>query len=88
MPSYFFSLLYLVALLLLLWQAFRMMFKSLSSVNRLSTKDQRSNDDRTGRVTVHPELLNKEGRITDEDLLTVRFSNDLDPPNSSTRTTE
>ena len=65
-----------------------MMSKSLSSVDRLSTKDQRSTDDRTGKVTVHPELLNKEGRITDEDLLTVRFSNDLDPPNSSRRTTE
>ena len=37
-------------------------------------------EDRTGRVTIHPELLNTEGRITDEDLLTVRFSKDNDPP--------
>ena len=38
------------------------------------------NEDRTGRLTIHPELLNTEGRITDEDLLTVRFSKDNDPP--------
>ena len=39
--------------------------------------------DRTGLITVHPELLNQEGKITDEDLLTVRFSNDIEPPKSS-----
>jgi hypothetical protein len=33
-------------------------------------------DDRTGRVTIHPELLDSEGQITQEDLLTVRFSGD------------
>jgi hypothetical protein len=32
--------------------------------------------DRTGRVTIHPELLDAEGQITQEDLLTVRFSGD------------
>ena len=37
------------------------------------------NGDRTGRLTVHPELLDKKGRITDEELLTVRFSEDVDP---------
>ena len=40
-------------------------------------------DDRTGLVTIHPELLNKDGCITDEDLLTVRFSKDTDHPKSS-----
>ena len=39
--------------------------------------------DRTGLVTIHPELLNKEGHITDEDLLTVRFSPDVDTSQSS-----
>ena len=35
--------------------------------------------DRTGRVTVHPELLDNEGKITDEALLTVRFSGEDEP---------
>ncbi len=48
------------------------------------------NDDRTGRLTVHPELLDKEGRITDEELLTVRFSGDADhdPPQSAKKSAE
>ena len=44
--------------------------------------------DRTGLVTIHPELLNKDGLITDEDLLTVRFSQDIDPPQSSEKPSE
>ena len=45
-------------------------------------------DDRTGLVTIHPELLNKDGCITDEDLLTVRFSNDTDHPQSFEKPSE
>ncbi|KGG05800.1 hypothetical protein EU99_0181 [Prochlorococcus marinus str. MIT 9321] len=30
------------------------------------------------RYTIHPELLDKSGNITEEELLTVRFSNDND----------
>ena len=30
------------------------------------------------KYTIHPELLDKSGNITDEELLTVRFSNDND----------
>ena len=30
--------------------------------------------------TIHPELLDKSGNITEEELLTVRFSNDNDSP--------
>jgi hypothetical protein len=36
--------------------------------------------DRTGRLTVHPELLDAEGQLTREDLLTVRFSGDNEQP--------
>jgi hypothetical protein len=36
--------------------------------------------DRTGRITVHPELLDAEGQLTREDLLTVRFSGDNEQP--------
>ena len=46
------------------------------------------NDDRTGLVTIHPELLNKDGCITDEDLLTVRFSKDTDHPQSYEKPSE
>ena len=35
--------------------------------------------DRTGQVTVHPEILNEDGSFTDEELLTVRFSGDSFP---------
>ena len=44
--------------------------------------------DRTGKFTVHPELIDKKGKITDEDLLTVRFSNDLDPPKPTESSSE
>ena len=47
-----------------------------------------NSEDRTGLVTVHPELLNKDGYITDEDLLTVRFSKDTDHPQSSEKPSE
>jgi hypothetical protein len=36
--------------------------------------------DRTGRLTIHPELLDADGQLTSEDLLTVRFSGDQDAP--------
>ena len=54
--------------------------KTSQSLNPFSKKKR---DDRTGLVTIHPELLNKDGCITDEDLLTVRFSKDSDHPQSS-----
>jgi len=54
--------------------------ESFMSQNSFSKK---KSDDRTGLVTIHPELLNKDGCITDEDLLTVRFSKDTDHPQSS-----
>ena len=69
---------------MLLWQAFRVMSKSLLSIHKIDRKQSEDRFDRTGLITVHPELLTQEGQITDEDLLTVRFSNDLDPPKPST----
>jgi len=35
---------------------------------------QPESTDRTGRLTIHPELLDADGSLTQEDLLTVRFS--------------
>ena len=49
---------------------------------------KKKSDDRTGLVTVHPELLDKDGSITDEDLLTVRFSKDTDHPQSTEKPSE
>ncbi len=56
----------------------------------MKVKKQMSNEDRTGRLTIHPELLDNEGRITNENLLTVRFSEDLDsdPPQSAETSAE
>ncbi len=36
--------------------------------------------DRTGQLTIHPELLDADGQLTQEDLLTVRFSGDNEQP--------
>ena len=51
-----------------------------SQVSVVYDKDRKntftSNNQR--RYTIHPELLDKSGNITDEELLTVRFSNDSD----------
>ena len=52
-----------------------------NSNNKLTSEKQ--DDDRTGLLTIHPELLDQEGKITDEELLTVRFSGDNEPPPSS-----
>ena len=42
-----------------------------------------SGKDRTNKVTIHPELLDGDGRLTEEDLLTVRFSGDEESGESS-----
>ena len=63
-----FPLIYGAVFVLLLWQAFRVMGQGFKAV--------RPDKDRTGKVTVHPELLDQDGRLTEEDLLTVRFSGD------------
>ena len=91
MLSNFLPFLYGLSVLVLLIVAARIMLNGFFSDQ--SSKDQNSflkerSDDRTGLVTVHPELLNKDGCITDEDLLTVRFSKDTDHPQSSEKPSE
>ena len=56
-----------------------------SSTNATATasdpaQSPRSGNDRTGRLTIHPELLDADGQLTQEDLLTVRFSGDNEQP--------
>ena len=67
-----FPLMYGAVFVLLLWQAFKVMGQGFQAV--------RPDKDRTGKVTVHPELLDQDGRLTEEDLLTVRFGGDQDSP--------
>ena len=91
MLSSLFPVLYALALIILLWQAFRVMgsvFFSKETVARTSLLGKDSKGDRTGRLTIHPELLDQEGRITEEELLTVRFSGDVDPPQSAETSAE
>ena len=71
-----FPLIYSAALIFLIWKAFSVMSNGWSAYdndkkNIFTPKNQR-------RYTIHPELLDKSGNITDEELLTVRFSNDSD----------
>ena len=63
-------------------------FFSRKTSQNLNSFSKQKRDDRTGLVTIHPELLNKDGCITDEDLLTVRFSKDTDHPQSSEKPSE
>ncbi len=83
-----FPFLYSLILLVLLWQAFRVMSKGFLAGNELQKHRNHVTQDRTGKFTVHPELIDKKGKITDEDLLTVRFSNDLDPPKPTESSSE
>ena len=83
-----FPFVYSLILVLLLWQAFRVMSKGFLTANELQKHSNDLTQDRTGKFTVHPELIDKQGKITDEDLLTVRFSNDLDPPNPTESSSE
>ena len=92
MTGLFFQTLYFLVVSILLWQAFRVMSKgflaSIPSKQKSGEGNNLDSDDRTGRLTVHPELLDHQGRITDEELLTVRFSGDTDPPHSSETSAE
>ena len=91
MLSDFLPFLYGISVFLLLLCAARVMFNGFfidQSSKKTKLFSTQFNEDRTGLVTVHPELLNTEGRITDEDLLTVRFSKDNDPPKSFEKPSE
>ena len=74
--SQIFPLLYGACFLVLLWQAFRVMAQGFKAVPRPG--DRSDQGDRTGRLTIHPELLDEQGQLTQEDLLTVRFGGDAD----------
>ena len=71
-----FPLIYLAALCFLIWKAFTVMSNGWSAYDKDKKNAFTPNNHR--KYTIHPELLDKSGNITDEELLTVRFSNDSD----------
>ena len=64
-----FPLAYAAILTCLLLQAFRMMRPSLAFTASATS-------DRTGLKTTHPELLDENGEVTNEELWAVRFSDE------------
>ena len=91
MLSNFLPFLYGLSVFILLIMAARIMMNGFFSDQPSKTKNsfsKKRSGDRTGLVTIHPELLNKDGCITNEDLLTVRFSKDTDHPQSFEKPSE
>ena len=79
-----FPFLYALCFLALLWQAFRIMSRGFRAASGpiespATGSGTARRDDRTGRLTIHPELLDADGQLTREDLLTVRFIGDNEP---------
>ncbi len=84
--SQIFPIVYGACFAVLLWQAFRVMAQGFRAVPRpgdagsIGEHAGKGVSDRTGRLTIHPELLDADGQLTQEDLLTVRFSGDNEQP--------
>ena len=72
-----FPIIYLAALTYLVWKAFKVMSNGWS-VSSKEKKHFYNQNLKQRNYTIHPELLDKSGNITEEELLTVRFSNDND----------
>tara|TARA_Y100000589_G_C26872375_1_gene514495 strand:- start:209 stop:466 length:258 start_codon:yes stop_codon:yes gene_type:complete len=71
-----FPIIYTAALLFLIWKAFKVMSHGWSAYDKRQNTNYTLKNQR--KYTIHPELLDESGNITDEELLTVRFSNDSD----------
>tara|TARA_A100001035_G_scaffold267675_1_gene251824 strand:+ start:518 stop:781 length:264 start_codon:yes stop_codon:yes gene_type:complete len=74
-----FPIIYSAALTYLVWKAFKVMSNGWN-VSSLEKKGFNNVNLKQKKYTIHPELLDKAGNITEEELLTVRFSNDNDSP--------
>ena len=72
-----FPIIYSAALTYLVWKAFKVMSNGWS-ISGTKEKGFKSSNFQQKKYTIHPELLDKSGNITEEELLTVRFSNDND----------
>ena len=71
-----FPIVYSAALIFLIWKAFKVMSTGWNINDR--SEEKPINIRYPKKYTIHPELLDKSGNITEEELLTVRFSNDSD----------
>jgi len=75
--SLLFPIIYSAALTYLVWKAFKVMSNGWRVSDQKQKKSYNTNL-KQKKYTIHPELLDKSGNITEEELLTVRFSNDND----------
>ena len=76
--SILFPIIYSAALTYLVWKAFKVMSRGWG-ISDSEKKVFNNSTFKQKKYTIHPELLDKSGNITEEELLTVRFSNDNDP---------
>ena len=72
-----FPIIYSAALTYLVWKAYKVMSNGWG-ISSTEKKDFYQSNLRQKKYTIHPELLDKSGNITEEELLTVRFTNDND----------
>ena len=72
-----FPIIYSAALTYLVWKAYKVMSNGWG-ISGTEKKHLHSSNLKQKKYTIHPELLDKSGNITEEELLTVRFSNDND----------
>ena len=75
--SILFPIIYSAALTYLVWKAFKVMSNGWAISSSEKNNFYKSNL-KQKKYTIHPELLDKSGNITEEELLTVRFSKDND----------
>tara|TARA_B100000282_G_scaffold242309_1_gene185294 strand:- start:6 stop:269 length:264 start_codon:yes stop_codon:yes gene_type:complete len=75
--SILFPIVYSAALTYLVWKAFKVMSNGWS-ISGTEKKYFNNSSFKQNKYSIHPELLDKSGNITEEELLTVRFSNDND----------
>tara|TARA_B100000161_G_scaffold234071_1_gene182838 strand:+ start:183 stop:446 length:264 start_codon:yes stop_codon:yes gene_type:complete len=72
-----FPIIYSAALTYLVWKAFKVMSNGWN-ISPSEKRNFNNSNFKQKKYTIHPELIDKSGNITDEELLTVRFSNDND----------
>jgi hypothetical protein len=75
--SILFPVIYSAALTYLVWKAFKVMSNGWG-ISSAEKNQFNSPNFKQKKYTIHPELLDKSGNITEEELLTVKFSNDND----------
>ena len=75
--SILFPIIYSAALTYLVWKAFKVMSNGWA-ISSTEKNDFNKSNLKQKKYAIHPELLDKSGNLTNEELLTVRFSNDND----------